>query len=189
MNKNIQRRSFTVKAQGVLSAIITPCKVCQAFDPFLRPEKIPKINTYNALWDTGATGTVINKKVVDELGLKPVGIAKVNHANGESMVNTYMVNVILPNDMGIHSIKVTDGILSGFDLLIGMNVISKGDFSICNKDGMTIFSFQMPSTHDIDFVEEDKKNNHTPIIKDKLPGRNDPCHCGSGNKYKNCHGR
>jgi hypothetical protein len=21
----------------------------------------------------------------------------------------------------------------------------------------------------------------------KLPGRNDPCHCGSGKKYKNCH--
>jgi len=21
----------------------------------------------------------------------------------------------------------------------------------------------------------------------QLPGRNDPCHCGSGKKYKNCH--
>ena len=29
----------------------------------------------------------------------------------------------------------------------------------------------------------------TPIIKDKLPGRNDPCPCGSGKKFKNCHGR
>jgi len=28
-----------------------------------------------------------------------------------------------------------------------------------------------------------------PIIKDKLPGRNDPCPCGSGKKFKNCHGR
>ena len=29
----------------------------------------------------------------------------------------------------------------------------------------------------------------TPIMKDKLPGRNDPCPCGSGKKFKNCHGQ
>ena len=28
-----------------------------------------------------------------------------------------------------------------------------------------------------------------PVRKDKLPGRNDPCPCGSGKKFKNCHGR
>ena len=28
-----------------------------------------------------------------------------------------------------------------------------------------------------------------PIVKDKLPGRNDPCPCGSGKKFKACHGR
>ena len=29
----------------------------------------------------------------------------------------------------------------------------------------------------------------TPVIKDKLPGRNEPCPCGSGKKFKNCHGK
>ncbi|MCD8305430.1 MAG: preprotein translocase subunit SecA [Prevotella sp.] len=28
-----------------------------------------------------------------------------------------------------------------------------------------------------------------PIVKEKMPGRNDPCPCGSGKKFKNCHGR
>ncbi len=28
-----------------------------------------------------------------------------------------------------------------------------------------------------------------PIVKDKLPNRNDPCPCGSGKKFKNCHGK
>jgi len=28
-----------------------------------------------------------------------------------------------------------------------------------------------------------------PIQAEKLPGRNDPCPCGSGKKFKNCHGR
>ena len=31
--------------------------------------------------------------------------------------------------------------------------------------------------------------NHTPYVKDKEPGRNDPCPCGSGKKFKNCHGK
>ncbi len=30
---------------------------------------------------------------------------------------------------------------------------------------------------------------HTPIKADKTIGRNDPCPCGSGKKYKNCHGK
>ncbi len=33
------------------------------------------------------------------------------------------------------------------------------------------------------------QQNHQPIVKDKLPGRNDPCPCGSGKKFKNCHGK
>ena len=28
-----------------------------------------------------------------------------------------------------------------------------------------------------------------PIVKDKMPGRNDLCPCGSGKKFKNCHGK
>ena len=28
-----------------------------------------------------------------------------------------------------------------------------------------------------------------PIVKENLPGRNDPCPCGSGKKFKNCHGK
>ena len=28
-----------------------------------------------------------------------------------------------------------------------------------------------------------------PIVREKLPGRNDPCPCGSGKKFKHCHGR
>ncbi len=34
-----------------------------------------------------------------------------------------------------------------------------------------------------------KQQQHTPIVKNKMPGRNDPCPCGSGKKFKNCHGR
>ena len=36
---------------------------------------------------------------------------------------------------------------------------------------------------------EDKKPKQAPIRVEKKLGRNDPCFCGSGKKYKNCHGQ
>jgi preprotein translocase subunit SecA len=30
---------------------------------------------------------------------------------------------------------------------------------------------------------------HQPVRVEKTPGRNEPCFCGSGKKYKLCHGR
>ena len=32
-------------------------------------------------------------------------------------------------------------------------------------------------------------HHNQPIVKDKMPRPNDPCPCGSGKKFKNCHGR
>ncbi|MBQ4223712.1 MAG: preprotein translocase subunit SecA [Prevotella sp.] len=40
-----------------------------------------------------------------------------------------------------------------------------------------------------DTRESASRQQRQPIRKDKLPGRNDPCPCGSGKKFKNCHGR
>ena len=35
----------------------------------------------------------------------------------------------------------------------------------------------------------EKQGPVQPITAEKLPGRNDPCPCGSGKKFKNCHGK
>lgn len=40
-----------------------------------------------------------------------------------------------------------------------------------------------------DTREDAQQVNRTPYIKDKMPRPNDPCPCGSGKKFKNCHGR
>ena len=37
--------------------------------------------------------------------------------------------------------------------------------------------------------KETKAPKKMPVHVEKTPGRNDPCPCGSGKKYKNCHGR
>ena len=46
---------------------------------------------------------------------------------------------------------------------------------------------QAAAAHDT--RESAQQINRTPIVKDKMPGRNDPCPCGSGKKFKNCHGK
>ena len=55
------------------------------------------------------------------------------------------------------------------------------------KDDLTDPNQVAAAQHDT--REGAQQINRTPIIKDKLPGRNDPCPCGSGKKFKNCHGR
>ena len=40
-----------------------------------------------------------------------------------------------------------------------------------------------------DTRETAQQVNRVPIRKDKMPGPNDPCPCGSGKKFKKCHGR
>src|SRR5699024_1406954 len=37
--------------------------------------------------------------------------------------------------------------------------------------------------------QENKKKSRKPFVKKERVGRNDPCPCGSGKKYKNCHGQ
>ena len=40
----------------------------------------------------------------------------------------------------------------------------------------------------LQFVGGEASGTKQPIIASKKPGRNDPCSCGSGKKYKKCHG-
>jgi predicted aspartyl protease len=178
-------KSFTLQSEGILRVLQTHCGVCPAFDP-LSGGTHPKVEQFIGLWDTGATGTVISQECAVKLNLKPISKAKVFHANGESIVNVYAINLFLPNQVGFQFIKVTEGILNGTDLLIGMDIISRGDFAVTNFAGKTTFSFRVPSTQRIDFVEESKPK---PIVNvGKKFGRNDACYCGSGKKFKHCHG-
>ena len=43
--------------------------------------------------------------------------------------------------------------------------------------------------HRNDLVTNGEQKSKAPVIADKKIGRNDPCPCGSGLKYKNCHGK
>lgn len=140
---------------------------------------------FEAIWDTGATATAISKQVVQVVGLQPIGMTKVHTAAGTRTCNTYLISIMLPNKVGFAAVPVSEVDLTGTDVLIGMDVIGSGDFVITNYEGRTVFSYRTPSAGKIDFVEEIKTYNASLF---KNTGRNDPCPCGSGKKFKKCHG-
>ena len=157
---------FTLNYGTIVNVIKTECAVCEAFDPNIS-KGAPLINKYIGLWDTGATASVVTRRVIDELNLKPTGAIYVHNTSGVRYEPTYKINIILPSSVGVSFLDVTEGILTDFDVLIGMDVICKGDFAISNSNGQTTFTFQTPPTHKIDFVQELNEKLHTPCQSSK----------------------
>jgi predicted aspartyl protease len=106
---------------------------------------------YLSLWDTGATNTVITQNVIETLNLKPVSIVKVNTPAGLYEIEQYYVDIILSNDTIIQNLLVSRGLLRSYDMLIGMDIIGRGDFAVSNLKEQTTFSFRMPSLEKIDY--------------------------------------
>ena len=48
------------------------------------------------------------------------------------------------------------GELLDTDVLVGMDIINKGDFAVSNRNGATSFSFRIPSVENFDFAAEDE---------------------------------
>ncbi len=151
--------ALTASSNGLAAAITTPCAVSLGFDPeTLQPENFPTaVVSFTAIWDTGATASVISQAVVDACGLQPTGMTLVHGVHGPDQAETYLVNIGLPNGVGFVNVPVTKGILGNVQVLIGMDIIRIGDFAITNKDGKTVMSFRTPSQECIDFVKEAQK--------------------------------
>lgn len=114
-----------------------------------------------ALWDTGATNSCISRSVVTNMNLVSNGSMPILTPSGDITVNTYLVDVTLPNDVYIPDIMVCDSEIDnqGIGMLIGMDIITKGDFAVSNYNGKTVFSFRMPSESRLDFVSGIKMSN------------------------------
>ena len=74
--------------------------------------------------------------------------------HGPSMTSAYLVNLRLPSNVLFPGLLVTLGVLKDADVLIGMDIIAKGDFAVTNFGGRTTFTFRMPSRGVIDFVKD-----------------------------------
>lgn len=147
----LKNSALTLKSNGINKVLETPVLI-------IVPDTSRKI-AIKAIWDTGATGSVITKAVAESLGLIATGMSQVHTANGLADQFTYVVDILLPNDETISKVTVTEveGLSGGCEALIGMDVITTGDFSVTNHKGCTWMSFRSPSCHAIDYVAHNVK--------------------------------
>lgn len=178
--------ALTYTANNIVDTIITPIEVVNTFTGVSISSK--------GLWDTGAQGSCITVSAVNALGLKSLGKVRVKGVHGVEEVDYYQVKLILNNRAITEICLATEcaALSDGDDvaMLIGMNVINRGDFCISNFDGRTTMTFRVPSVVATDYVAEIKERNKLFKIHQAWSRHgNNKCPCGSGKLWKNCHGK
>ena len=163
-------RSFTYNYTGITKLLITDAEI----------EHKGKKEKIEVLWDTGCNISVIDKKLAEKLNLQSVGDGFLDTITHDKVPSKkYKINLLLSDHIEFPDIEVIDGEPKSCDMLIGMDIISQGDLAVSNYKGKTTFIFRKPSLG---------KFNYENVEGGKI-GRNDPCPCGSGRKYKYCCGK
>ncbi len=178
--------SFTTYADGLTNVLKNDVEIVAAVGAEVEWAR------FVAIWDTGATNTVVTKRVAESCRLKSTGMVQIDGVNSTGLAPTYFVNIRLPNTVEIQGLKVSqaDRLVGDAEILIGMDIINLGDFAVSSWQQRTMFSFQIPSLGPIDFLPANQRpRDPFGPAEGRVIGRNSPCPCGSGKKYKLCHGR
>ena len=134
---------LTVDFGSIVTQIKTECII--ALPKNTNPAEDDKHSSYSAIWDTGAQMSSISHRVVEELGLVPIGAIPVESVHGKKSANLYMINITPPIGIRFYSIFVTEAPhMQTADVLIGMDIIKYGDFLITNGNNHTMMRFQVP---------------------------------------------
>ena len=151
LNTPMPCRAFTCKYDGLVSQLKNKVQVLHEDNEI----------TEDALWDTGATITCISKAVAEKLSLVPTGVRLIKTPSGAKNVPTYLIDIKLPNNVIIKDIEVCGSDIGdqGLGVLVGMNIIMLGDFSVSSYGGKTTFTFRIPSMEATDFVKKIKLQN------------------------------
>ena len=137
--------AFKLEAQGRLRELKTKVEIGAPSLIDSRPYNEKDFLEIQAVWDTGATATVIAEEYAKKLELQPTGVTKCYTAGGEVTCYMYLIDLVLPNKIVIKDVPVTSNPhLNSCDMLIGMDIICMGDFAISNAKGNTRFSYSLP---------------------------------------------
>ena len=89
--------------------------------------------------------------MVDRCQLKPTGIGTITGVGGGQRCYTYFIDLEFPGSGVVSGITVAAiPFIPGADVLIGMDIIGRGDLAISNYEGQTMLSFRVPSQGPID---------------------------------------
>ena len=151
--------AFTAKFNKNVNQILSPVEICEPNNYESKKLQL------QAIWDTGATCTVISENVVRNLKLSKLRETLIHTANGERVAGVYLIDLFLPG-LCVGTIEVIDGAIFGDkDVLIGMDVIKKGDLAITYKYGKMYFSFCTPPTYHYDFTTKVKGSRNRKAMR------------------------
>ena len=137
-----------------VESVETECYVYAATD-LTKKEPVKRVKITRALWDTGASCSLVSARLAKTLGLESIGKTGVSGYNrGVDVRDTYLVHIGLPTRDIVTYIEAMECDSEDYDMVIGMDVICKGDLAITNSHNEMKFSFQIPSAADIDFTKD-----------------------------------
>lgn len=155
MPDRIEHRGFFASYEGITNELTTPVNVLPASIMGRRSDSC--VIEVTALWDTGAVGTCIKPWLKDSLNLRLLSTSTLLEGVGGN-VRAYMAFI---NIQLAHNIEIEDCLAhiaefpGNADILIGMDIISMGDFAVCNTNNVTSFSFVIPPFPDrINFIDK-----------------------------------
>lgn len=126
------------------SRVITPCCVEVSGYKRLESSKRTEFMCDSAMWDTGASVTLISERVASELGLVVTGTTIISGYDGKKKrANTYRIDLKFTDDLHVCFVEAVETPSPFFDLLIGMDVISQGNFHVDSIADPPIVSFEM----------------------------------------------
>ena len=97
-----------------------------------------------ALWDTGTSTTIISPEVARKLKPKVFDTITLSGLKGQSRAPVCAIYVLFPNGKAFGPIAAAIHELPSVDVILGMDVISIGTFTLRRKpDGGTLFTFEL----------------------------------------------
>jgi predicted aspartyl protease len=146
--------AVTLRGTGRLNVLITEVDVgfsetrAKVFGQSFSTTRI------RALWDTGASTSSISGAFADRINLPALDFTQIHGAGGIHDSRVFRVDLLIPGtQVRINDVQATEFVAHDFDMLIGMDIITLGDFSVTNAGGKTVFSFRLPpDAFHIDYV-------------------------------------
>ena len=109
--------------------------------------------TTDALWDTGASMSAITPEIQDKLKVISVDKKIIAGVHSSKVVNVVYLTLELPNSVIKKNIRfAVCSITSKIGMILGMDIISLGDFALSNGNNQALISFAVPPFQEkIDF--------------------------------------
>ena len=129
---------FSINLGSLADEIVTECE-------FVSLDQTRRVKALRAMWDTGSNATILSAKLVRDLRPDRFGQGGMTGIGGQSEGDTYLIHISLPTGDVITYQEVYEADLSDYDAIIGMDIITRGDFHLDSSKGETLFSFQLPN--------------------------------------------